>query len=78
MKIVGFILFAALLSMLLGIAVGVCFPQPKPPTDDPAEQVPLEQSTLRSPIGGWHDGKFYATVDSLSQFRKAAPYRVKA
>lgn len=32
MKIVGFILFAALLSMLLGVAVGVCFPQPKPPT----------------------------------------------
>ncbi len=58
-------------------------PKPKPPktrlifTDDPAEQVPLEECTLRSPIGGWHEGKFYATADSLAQFR-GAPYKVKA
>ncbi len=58
-------------------------PKPKPPktrmvaTDDPAEQVPLEQSTLQSPIGGWHEGKFYATADSLNQAR-GAKYKVKA
>jgi hypothetical protein len=58
-------------------------PKPRPPktrliaTNDPAEQVALAESTLQSPIGGWHDGKFYATADSLAQAR-GAPYKVKA
>jgi len=59
-------------------------PKPLPPktrylaTEDPAEQVPLEESTLRSPIGDWREGKFYATADSLRQFRGGAKYKVKA
>lgn len=59
-------------------------PKPLPPktrlvvTDDPAEQVPLAESTLRSPIGQWHEGKFYATADSLRQFRGGTKYKVKA
>jgi len=57
--------------------------KPKPPktrypvTDNPAEQVPLKDCVLESPIGDWHDGKFRVTEDSLRQFR-GAPYKVKA
>jgi len=56
--------------------------KPKPPktrymeTTDPAEQVPLKDCVLESPIGDWRDGKFYATSYSLDQYR-GKPYVVK-
>lgn len=58
-------------------------PKPLPPktrlerVTDAVEIAAIEQSDLRAPVGGHFDGVWYATADSLRQFR-GAPYKVKA
>ena len=58
-------------------------PKPLPPktrlerVTDPVEIEAIQRNGLSDPIGGHFDGLWYATADSLRQFR-GAPYKVKA
>lgn len=59
-------------------------PKPLPPktrlerVTDPDEISVIERCELRDPIGGHFDGVWYATADSLRQFRGGTKYKVKA
>lgn len=59
-------------------------PKPLPPktrlerVTDAAEIEAIQRSGLRDPIGGHFEGQWYATADSLAQFRGGSKYKVKA
>lgn len=45
---------------------------------EPNEIAAIERNGLGDPIGGHFDGVWYATADSLKQFRGGSKYKVKA
>ena len=59
-------------------------PKPMPPktrlerVTDAAEIAAIQRNGLSDPIGGHYDGLWYATADSLRQFRGGTKYKVKA
>lgn len=59
-------------------------PKPLPPktrlerVTDAGEIEAIQRNALGDPIGGHFDGLWYATADSLRQFRGGTKYKVKA